>query len=987
VSSKTLSAALLVSLIACCKGDGDRIAPFVAAAERLSFRPTEARLSGFRSYRPHRPATRSGTMTALNVAPVTRGDLHALGIAFLMKGNAGAAVANFERALFASTRTSAADAALAVANDPVLLNDAAAAYLTRRALGEIPDVLLAAEAAERAWRMHPTPEVAWNRALAREALHVPAQALTAWNDFLQLDPDSEWATEAHARIRRLSEVTQSRRWIAERRALLERDEIPRALPQEVRGFAEEQLLLSWAGAVLRNDPVSAEHSLALAGSIGETLAAASGERLLAGSVAAIKDADPVRRGSLAEAHMRYANGKRLLGAQRMRDAVKELEAASRTFEANGSPFVFRSQLFQYTAEYYATDLDGAEKHLRGLLQRQDDLTVSGQAEWVIGLIEFARGHNNEALTAFRKALASFERAGELENAAGIETLLGETYLAIGQNSDSWLHQERALRSMERLGATRRSHAILSSAAEAASRWNLPLAALVFQSDLVSIARVSNDQVSICDALIARASYAAAAGEKTTALADIAEVARRAPAIEDVPMRNRTRANFLAAEVKVWGNFDRRRASQSANQAIAEMERVGQRTRLVQLQLDAGRASIALGDAPGALGHWKDGIDECEQQRAMLSDREYRRTFFDQCRALFDESIGVLAGGNRFAEARVLADRQRARVLRETISDSPETPLPTDVTVVELAVLPDRIIVWTTTATGGTTGMTSAISRTALRNAVDDLGRDDVVAFRKASAKLYDLLLRPVESRLDARVVIIPDLDTYRIPFAALFDVRRGRFFIEDHEVLIVPSASLLTRRPAMKWSGARRALLVDASAGELEGAAREVSDIAALYPEAKVMRGSAYTSGDFMRSLQSAELAHIAGHALRNSDLADPALVLRSGLIYPSEIASLPLANTRLVVLAACGTGSGRIGSEGPLSIARAFLAAGSERVVATLWDVDDEATSRLMTRFHHLLRNDTDPLRALQSLQREAIRNSVPARDWGALEILQTQL
>jgi CHAT domain-containing protein len=57
-----------------------------------------------------------------------------------------------------------------------------------------------------------------------------------------------------------------------------------------------------------------------------------------------------------------------------------------------------------------------------------------------------------------------------------------------------------------------------------------------------------------------------------------------------------------------------------------------------------------------------------------------------------------------------------------------------------------------------------------------------------------------------------------------------------------------------------------------------------------------------------------------------------------------------LVVLSACETSKGRIiQGEGIVGLTRAFMFAGSPRVVCSLWKVDDDATRALMTRFYAL--------------------------------------
>lgn len=55
-----------------------------------------------------------------------------------------------------------------------------------------------------------------------------------------------------------------------------------------------------------------------------------------------------------------------------------------------------------------------------------------------------------------------------------------------------------------------------------------------------------------------------------------------------------------------------------------------------------------------------------------------------------------------------------------------------------------------------------------------------------------------------------------------------------------------------------------------------------------------------------------------------------------------------LAVLSACETGTGKlVGGEGIVGLTRAFMYAGTPRVLCSLWKVDDEATAALMRAFY----------------------------------------
>ena len=74
-----------------------------------------------------------------------------------------------------------------------------------------------------------------------------------------------------------------------------------------------------------------------------------------------------------------------------------------------------------------------------------------------------------------------------------------------------------------------------------------------------------------------------------------------------------------------------------------------------------------------------------------------------------------------------------------------------------------------------------------------------------------------------------------------------------------------------------------------------------------------------------------------------------------------------LVVLSACRTGEGEIiPGEGVVGLSWALLRAGARGVVASLWSVEDAATTDLMVAFHRELATRTDPVQALAAAQRQ---------------------
>jgi CHAT domain-containing protein/Tfp pilus assembly protein PilF len=120
-------------------------------------------------------------------------------------------------------------------------------------------------------------------------------------------------------------------------------------------------------------------------------------------------------------------------------------------------------------------------------------------------------------------------------------------------------------------------------------------------------------------------------------------------------------------------------------------------------------------------------------------------------------------------------------------------------------------------------------------------------------------------------------------------------------------------------------------------------------------------------------LVHFATHGCideRHPELSGLVLTLvdaqgrpQDGILWLKDIYDLNL-NADLVVLSACQTALGKeIRGEGLIGLTRGFLYAGSSRVLASLWNVNDRATARLMTRFYGCML-DKEPQRAAAALR-----------------------
>jgi CHAT domain-containing protein len=130
-------------------------------------------------------------------------------------------------------------------------------------------------------------------------------------------------------------------------------------------------------------------------------------------------------------------------------------------------------------------------------------------------------------------------------------------------------------------------------------------------------------------------------------------------------------------------------------------------------------------------------------------------------------------------------------------------------------------------------------------------------------------------------------------------------------------------------------------------------------------------------NLSQYRIIHFATHGMMNAihpeqsgvvlSLVDKSGKAQNGFLQLSDIFNLNLS-ADLVVLSACQTGIGQeVKGEGLISLTRGFMYAGAPRVLVSLWSVNDESTTELMTRFYqNMMLKNLPPAAALRTAQLE---------------------
>ncbi len=323
---------------------------------------------------------------------------------------------------------------------------------------------------------------------------------------------------------------------------------------------------------------------------------------------------------------------------------------------------------------------------------------------------------------------------------------------------------------------------------------------------------------------------------------------------------------------------------------------------------------------------------------------------------------------------------------------------------------------------------------ALRQAVRDRTRADVKIHGHALYDLLVRPLHTSSADV-SRLLVSPDGGLNLVPFEALVD-EHGRYLIESFSISYLSSGRDLLRmqvprvhrsapvivadphygEPAPAGAGPSRrkqplpraqhrsvTTAVDGSAlyfAALANTAEEARAIKRLFPDAVLLTGQRATKAEFTR-LDAPRMLHIASHGFFLEDASRggaPAPVsdatienplLRSGIALAGanlghearsngiltalEASGLNLWGTKLVTLSACDTGVGEVrNGEGVYGLRRAFLLAGTETLVMSLWPLSDYIARETMVMYYTGLRAGLGRGEALQQAKLAMLKRKV---------------
>jgi len=232
---------------------------------------------------------------------------------------------------------------------------------------------------------------------------------------------------------------------------------------------------------------------------------------------------------------------------------------------------------------------------------------------------------------------------------------------------------------------------------------------------------------------------------------------------------------------------------------------------------------------------------------------------------------------------------------------------------------------------------------------------------ETSKELYNLLIGSVKKEIGSktRLAIIPNGDLYYLPFHALIakdEDKKITYLIDEFTVFYSNRLKFLGSSQSVDLKNFRPIAIGNADKS-LPNAEVEVNDIKKLFPSAMILVGNKATKAELINQSGNFNVLHFATHGILDYNNFDSSYLVMApdiltgddGHFTLNDISELnKIDEYTLVALSACETAVKNDLVEGyPQTTASAFLKAGVETVLASLWQVDDKATSLLLKKFY----------------------------------------
>lgn len=665
-----------------------------------------------------------------------------------------------------------------------------------------------------------------------------------------------------------------------------------------------------------------------------------------------------------------------------------------------------------------------------LFRQSGNKAGEGRAMLHIGRILLATGHRQKAEAVAERALAAASDVKDTRSESDELNLLGDFEMAEGKAAAALEFYNRALQLYDSLSNRSGKADSLHRIGVAEERSGNTDSAAAYLKQALELRHALGNRDGEAESLFQLARVEDKAGNLESACEHIDQALNLTDSVRVLASGPYDRMTYLSSKeqyfsfaIELYMEMEARKAHQGyAVRAFEIAERGRSRSLLDEIEHGStARASLnsdsRLRRVSSELQFWSTRRSNLDQQRDSPELPAVNRridTLLDEFHDL--ESASSFIAGSALPPSQTMA---MSTIQREVLD--PETVL------IEFALGDRGSTLWLVTMQSMTSyrlpGRMVITQAASEFNASVSAPTATLAAqlIQGAGVRLSNLLFWQAAHEMKGkRLVIVAEDVLLHTPFAALPDPLSHHPMAADHEIVSVPSASVLAaiRLRVKKTRPAEDNIAVVADpvfdAGDqrnrnpvrgsrvefarLPNSRAEADNLLALQPGEKNLRAvdfdanrSLFTSG----RLGSYRIIHIGTHAVvfhSQPELARLVLSLRGsdgkprdGFLFAYDIAQLNL-RAELVTLAGCKTGLGeQVRGEGTVGLSHAFLESGSASVLVSLWDVDDESSAELMRLFYDaLLRGQMGPGAALRRAEMAmASQGRWKSSDWAAWTLI----
>jgi len=419
----------------------------------------------------------------------------------------------------------------------------------------------------------------------------------------------------------------------------------------------------------------------------------------------------------------------------------------------------------------------------------------------------------------------------------------------------------------------------------------------------------------------------------------------------------------------------------------------------------------------------NAIDVIDREWSKLGNDEWKTTFLTlHLVGFFQDYVDFLIQTQRPEKALDVAESARARILNQRLEHRGMVPpalnqddllrnaRTSQTVILSYWLEPARSSVWVI-GSGRLSrfdlppgkeiaGLVQKYTNTITQGG-DPLAQNDSV-----SSALYQAVLAPVAKLIptNSNVIVVPDGALHQLNFETLVvPSPHPHYWIEDVAIAGAPSLRVLAGNGHKAFRTPKMLLLGDpVITGQefppLPHVADEIAAVAAGFPQPNrvVLTGAAAVPEQYAKSSPASFTnIHFATHATANreSPLNSAIILSHQGenyKLYAREVADVPLT-ADLVTLSACtSAGAKAYSGEGLMGFAWAFLEAGAQNVVASLWDVDDASSVDIMRSLYKELAAGQPPARALRTAKLALLHSGNRGRlpyYWGPQQIFTREI